>query len=89
MDINNPLEDRSRSRKESAQNWKRAKWVRNPQAQRLLAYYGLSLDGPMPIPLFSVQRFTLNVYDGPHELIPQQVAPSLDYLLTVRLFFRR
>ncbi len=80
MDTNNPLEDRSRSRKESAQNGKRAKWARNPQAQRLLAYYGLSLDGPMPVPLFGIQRFTLNVYNGRHELTPRQVAPSLDYL---------
>lgn len=80
MDTNNPLEDRSRSRKESALNRKRAKWVQNPQAQRLLAYYGLSLDGPMEAPLFGVQRFTLNVYNAQHELIPQQVAPSLDFL---------
>ncbi len=80
MDTNNPLANSTNKRKASAMDRSRARWAKDQQAQRLLGYYGLSLDGPMNAPLFGVQRFTLSVYNDQREQKPLLIAPSLDYL---------
>lgn len=80
MDTNNTPANSAKKQRASGLDRSRAKWAKDQQAQQLLGYYGLSLDGPMTEPLFGVQHFTLSVYDDQREQASQLVAPSLDYL---------
>jgi hypothetical protein len=80
MGTNKPPANSTKRQKVSALDRSRARWAKDQQAQQLLGYYGLSVDGPMAAPLFGIQHFTLSVYDDNREQAPQLVAPSLDYL---------